>query len=128
MNTVMTSVLAAIVWLGTDPWGRRLAAALLFSIMWLVKELRPVKTWADRDGWISSDRKRLILVTVLALGPALPALYDSSVPAEVAWSNALDILLMAMGIQGGAKALRLIRSKQLLAAVIAPPAPPKDAP
>jgi hypothetical protein len=110
-----------IVWFGTDIWGRRAAAILLFGTMWILKSLRPIKTWSAQDGrWLTGDRKRFLLVAVLALGPAVPTLLDPSVPAETAWTNALDILLMAMGIQGGAKALHFLRPATPRAATSTP--------
>jgi len=95
----MQSINELLRWFMTSG-GRIAAAAILFAMIWGIKNIPWVKAKV-----LTSDRSKLVVTVITGMAPATLMLMDQSVPASEAWSNALMVLLSAMGVQGAFKAM-----------------------
>jgi len=89
--------------------GRLIAAGVLFVCIWILKNHFPVvNKWLGKDSgkYLSSKRKKLLSNIIMAMGPVAFMLTDSSADMREVGFAAVNIILMAMGVQGGLKALR----------------------
>jgi hypothetical protein len=102
-------------WLLT-PTGRLSVAALVFAVLWLIKNLPVVQAF------ICTDRRKLVANGLLSLLPAAALLADPGVPAEEAWAGFVETAFVAAGLQGALKVLVGERLKALLR-LGAPPTP-----
>lgn len=94
----MQAVLRAVQWF-TTPTGRIAAAAVVFALVWAIKNMPSVAKW------LNTDRRRLAANVVLSLAPAAVMLVDQKVSAQEAWQAALTTLFGAAGLQGVLKVL-----------------------
>lgn len=86
-----------IDWL-LSPEGRMIAAAAIFLLLWALKNT------TLKYHLLKSDRGKLLANVLVSLASALPLLVDQGVPSKEAWLGVLNIILVSMGLQGGAKA------------------------
>ena len=88
--------------------GRLLAAAILFALIVVVKRLPLVGDWLAVDGpfsWLTARRKKLAANVLLAMAPAAALLASDAPLSEVA-VTAVEVVLIAAGLQGSQKAAR----------------------
>jgi len=89
----MQSLHSLLQWFAS-PTGRLLAAFVIFALLWLAKNVPVVKAW------LAVDSRKVLANIILSLGPAVTVLLDQTMTANEAWKAALEIVLMASGIQG----------------------------
>ena len=87
--------------------GRLIAAALLYTAMWIVKSKLPY--WenflAHDSGWLTSARKKFAAATVLSFAPVAALLGYTDASFGQVSLEAVTILLSAMGVHGATKAV-----------------------
>lgn len=89
----MATIQSALRWLMTSD-GVVAAAAIIFGLLWLTKNIPAVARW------LADDRRKAVANLILSLAPAAAALLDNAATPREAWLNALKIVLGAAGIQG----------------------------
>lgn len=87
--------------------GRLVAAALLYTAMWIVKSKLPY--WEDflakDSGWLTSARKKFAAATLLSFAPVAALLGYTDASLGQVGLEAITILLSAMGVHSATKAV-----------------------
>lgn len=85
--------------------GRLIAAAILFVLMWGLKNVPLIGRWLKSNtGWLTAARKKTVANVVLAMAPAAVMLADPTTSInDVLWEAVL-IAFAAAGIHGKLRA------------------------